>query len=91
MISPILFYNLVLTLVGLGQYFVIPFALSEGTGDPEDANKFYTLYFYRQTFTFFQAGYGSALAWMMFIVIFALTGLLFWSAKFWVHYEFEQR
>ena len=91
MISPILFYNLVLTLVGLGQYFVIPFALSEGTGDPEDANKFYTLYFYRQTFTFFQAGYGSALAWMMFIVIFALTGLLFWSAKYWVHYEFEQR
>jgi ABC-type sugar transport system permease subunit len=91
MISPIVFYNLVLTLVGLGHYFVVPFALSEGTGDPEGATKFYSMYFYRQTFTFFQAGYGSALAWMMFIVVFALTGLLFWSSKWWVHYEFEER
>ena len=49
------------------------------------------MYFYQQTFKFFQAGYGAALAWAMFIVIFALTALLFWRAKYWVHYEYEER
>jgi ABC-type sugar transport system permease subunit len=91
MISPIVFYNLVLTLVAVGQYFVVPFALTEGTGDPDKSARFYTMYFYQQTFSYFEAGYGSALAWMMFIVVAALTGLLFWSAKYWVHYEYEDR
>ncbi len=91
MISPIVFYNLVLSLVGLGQYFVIPYALSDGTGNPDGAIKFYTMYFYQQTFKFFQAGYGTALAWAMFIVIFSLTVLLFRSAKYWVHYEYEEK
>ena len=91
MISPIIFYNLVLSLVGIGQYFVVPFALSDGTGNPDGAVKFYTMYFYQQTFKFFQGGYGAALAWAMFIVIFGLTALLFWSAKYWVHYEYEEK
>ncbi len=90
MISPIVFYNLVLTLVAVGQYFVTPFALTEGTGDPDKSARFYTLYFYQQTFSYFAAGYGSALAWMMFLVIFLLTGALFWSAKYWVHYQYEE-
>jgi multiple sugar transport system permease protein len=91
MISPIVFYNLVLTFVALGQYFIVPFALSRGTGNPAGATRFYTMYFYKQTFNFFQAGYGAALAWMMFAVIFAIAAVLFWSAKFWVHYEYEER
>ncbi len=45
MISPIVFYNLVLTLVAVGQYFVTPFALTEGTGDLDKSARFYTLYF----------------------------------------------
>jgi ABC-type sugar transport system permease subunit len=91
MISPITFYNLVIALVALGQYFVTPFVLTEGTGDPGGSAKFYTMYFYRQTFTFFEAGYGTALAWAMFIVVAALTAALFWSAKYWVHYEYQER
>jgi multiple sugar transport system permease protein len=91
MISPIIFYNLVLGLVGIGQYFVVPFALSEGTGNPNGSLAFYSMQFYRQTFRFFRGGYGSALAWAMFIVVFSLTVLLFRSAKYWVHYEFEER
>jgi multiple sugar transport system permease protein len=90
MISPIVFYNLVLALVGIGHYFVVPFALSEGTGNPGGSIKFYTMYFYQQTFRFFQGGYGAALAWAMFIVVFGATLLLFWSARFWVHYEYEE-
>ena len=91
MISPITFYNLVLTLVALGQYFLIPFILTDGTGGTNNSAMFYTMNFYRQTFKFFDAGYGSALAWAMFAVIMALTGLLFWSQKFWVHYEYEAK
>jgi multiple sugar transport system permease protein len=91
MISPIVFYNLVLALVSIGHYFVVPFALSEGTGNPGASLKFYTLYFYQQTFRFFQGGYGAALAWAMFLIVFGLTLLLFWSARFWVHYEYQER
>ncbi|WP_327693354.1 carbohydrate ABC transporter permease [Streptomyces sp. NBC_00459] len=89
MISPMTFYNLVLTLVALGQYFIVPFVLTNGTGDPNGSGLFYTMYFYKQTFQFYDAGYGSALAWMMFAAITAATGLLFWTQRFWVHYEYE--
>ncbi len=91
MISPITFYNLIITLVGLGQYFLVPFILNGVEGRPQGASRFYTMVFFQETFSFFQAGYGTALAWAMFIVVFFLTVLLFWSAKFWVHYEFEER
>jgi multiple sugar transport system permease protein len=94
MISPIIFYNLVLALVAIGQYFVVPYALtaqSRNPGGPDGAVKFYTLYFYQQTFNFFQGGYGAALAWGMFLLIFGATVLLFWSARYWVHYRYEER
>ncbi len=89
MISPITFYNLILTLVALGQYFIVPFIMTDSTAGPDNAALFYTLNFYRETFRFYDAGYGSALAWAMFAFIMVLTGLLFWSQKFWVHYEYE--
>lgn len=91
MISPITFYNLIIALVALGQYFLVPFALTNGTGDPDNAGLFYTMYFYRQTFTFFEAGYGATLAWAMFAVVLALTLFLFGTARYWVHYEFQER
>ncbi|MFJ8470226.1 carbohydrate ABC transporter permease [Streptomyces swartbergensis] len=89
MISPMTFYNLVLTLVALGQYFIVPFVLTNGSGDPDGSAMFYTMYFYKQTFQFYDAGYGSALAWLLFAAITAATALLFWSQRFWVHYEYE--
>lgn len=91
MISPITFYNLIITLVAVGQYFIVPFALTEGTGDPDGSALFYTMYFYRQTFGFFRGGYGATLAWAMFFVVLAVTAVIFWSAKYWVHYEYSER
>ncbi len=91
MISPITFYNVIVTLVALGQYFLVPFILQGQAGRPDGASKFYTMVFFQETFSFFQAGYGTALAWAMFIVVFALTVVLFRTAKHWVHYEFEER
>jgi multiple sugar transport system permease protein len=91
MISPVTFYNLVIVLVALGQYFIVPFVLTDGTGAPDGASLFYTMYFFRQTFNFFEGGYGATLAWAMFAVIMTLTAIVFWSARYWVHYQYEAR
>jgi len=88
-ITPIIFYNLVIALIGVFNYFLVPFVLNNGSGDPGGATLFYALYFFRQGFQFFNMGYAATLAWALFIVAVAITGLLFWSAKYWVHYEYE--
>ena len=67
MISPIIFYNLLLGLVGLMQYFLIPFVLNGGSGYPENTTRFYMIYFYKQAFSFANMGYGATLAWFMFL------------------------
>lgn len=89
-ITPIIFYNLVIALIGVFNYFLVPFVLNNGSGDPGGATLFYALYFFRQGFQFFNMGYAATLAWALFIVAVAVTGLLFWSAKYWVHYEYER-
>ena len=91
LISPVTFYNVVIALVVLGQYFIVPYVLTDGNGDPNGATLFYTMYLYRQIFTFSQGGYGSAMAWAMFVVIMATTVLVFRSARHWVHYQYERR
>lgn len=91
MISPITFYNLIITLVALGQYFIVPWILTGSEGRPDGASRFYTMVFFEETFSFFQAGYGATLAWAMFAVVFLLTVVLFSTAKYWVHYQFEER
>lgn len=91
MISPITFYNVVISFVALGQYFIVPFVLLGPEGQPDGAGRFYTMTFFKQSFKFFQAGYGAALAWAMFAVVFSITAMLFWSSRYWVHYEYEER
>jgi multiple sugar transport system permease protein len=88
-ITPIIFYNLVIALIGIFNYFLVPFVLNNGSGDPNGSTLFYALYFFRQGFQFFDMGYAATLAWALFIVAVAITGVLFWSAKYWVYYEFE--
>lgn len=90
MISPVIFYNLVLSVIGLMRYFEIPFILSNGTGRPGDAQMFYNLHFYKTTFVFFDMGYGSTLAWLLFIITIVLTLLLFATARYWVYYAGER-
>lgn len=91
MISPVVFYNLVLVLIGVFQYFLIPFVLKNGTGDPGNATLFFNLYFFKTAFTFNNMGYGAALAWLLFALVLAVTALLFATARHWVHYEYEER
>ena len=91
MISPVIFYNLVLSVVGLFQYFLVPLVVNNGTGRPGGATMFYNLYLYKTFFTFQNMSYGAALAWLLFIIILAVTIFLFATARFWVFYAGETR
>jgi ABC-type sugar transport system permease subunit len=90
MISPVIFYNLVLNIVGLFQYFLVPLVINAGTGNPGGATMFYNLYLYKTFFGNQNMSYGSTLAWLLFVVILIVTVLLFWSARYWVYYASER-
>jgi multiple sugar transport system permease protein len=85
MISPVLFYNLIIALIATFQYFTQAFVISNGRGDPDGATNFLNLYLYRQAFGFFNMGYASALAWLLFVIVLGLTILLFRTAGSWVY------
>jgi multiple sugar transport system permease protein len=85
MISPVLFYNLIIALIGAFQYFTQAFVVSNGRGDPDRATLFFNLQLYREAFGFFNMGYASALAWLLFVVVLVLTIVLFRTAGSWVY------
>jgi len=89
MISPVVFYNLILSIVGLFQYFLVPLVLNAGTGNPGGATMFFNLYLYRVMFGNHNVHYGSTLATMMFVVILILTVILFSTSRRWVYYAAE--
>ncbi|HJR80453.1 MAG TPA: sugar ABC transporter permease [Anaerolineales bacterium] len=91
MISPVIFYNVVLSIVGLFQYFLVPLVVNQGNGSPGGATYFYNLYLYKTFFTFQNMSYGSTLAWFLFVVILLATIVLFGTAKYWVYYAGESR
>ncbi len=90
MVSPVIFYNLILSVVGLLQYFIVPWVLNNGSGYPEGTTRFFMVHFYKQAFTFQNMGYGAALAWLIFIIGLMITLALFISARYWVYYSGER-
>jgi multiple sugar transport system permease protein len=86
MISPVLFYNLVLATIAAFQYFLTAFVLYQNTAGPNNAALFYMMNLYKEAFVYYNMGYASALAWGLFIVGLAVTIGLFASAKRWVYY-----
>jgi len=87
LLTPIIFFNLVLQLIFAFQSFTQAYIVSGGTGGPSDSTMFFTLYLYKEAFTQLNMGYASALAWFLLIVIAALTAFNFWLSKFWVFYD----
>ncbi|MEO3868600.1 sugar ABC transporter permease [Nonomuraea sp. B12E4] len=87
LLSPIVFFNLVLQVIHAFQSFTQAFVVSNGTGGPSDSTLFYTLYLYRRGFANFDMGYASALAWLLLVIIAGFTAVNFWAAKFWVVYD----
>jgi multiple sugar transport system permease protein len=86
LLTPVIFFNLVLQLIGAFQSFTQAFVVSGGKGGPSDSTLLYTLYLYQRGFGSFDMGYASAMAWVLLVVIAALTGLNFLLAKRWVFY-----
>lgn len=85
MITPVLFYNLIIALIATFQYFTQAYVISNGRGDPDRATLFFNLNLYREAFEFFNMGYASALAWLLFVIVLGLTFVLFRTAGSWVH------
>jgi multiple sugar transport system permease protein len=85
MISPVLFYNLIIVLIATFQYFTQAYVITNGRGDPGGETLFYNLNLYREAFQFYNMGYASALAWVLFVVVLALTIILFRTAGRWVY------
>ena len=87
LLSPIIFFNLVLQIIGAFQSFTQAFVVSNGTGGPSDSTLFYTLYLYERGFTNFQMGYAAAMAWLLLIIIAIFTAINFFASKYWVFYD----
>jgi multiple sugar transport system permease protein len=90
MLSPVIFFNLVLQMIHAFQTFTQSYVISSGTGGPVNSTLLYTLYMYQQAFGNFKMGYASAMAWLLVIVIGTLTAIAFGTSGRWVHYAGEK-
>ena len=87
MMTPVVFFHLITSVIGALQFFTIPYIMVGSTGGPGQSLLFYSIYLYKQAFTFFHMGYASALAWLLFMVALVITLLIFRSARLWVFYS----
>jgi len=85
MISPVIFFNLVMAIIGILQVFDTPFMMTGG--GPDRGSYFYTYFLYDNAFTYLKMGYASAMAWIQLLLVLALTGIAFWSSSKWVYYQ----
>ncbi|WP_328556607.1 MULTISPECIES: carbohydrate ABC transporter permease [unclassified Streptomyces] len=91
MISPVLFFNVLLETIHSFQIFGSAYVVSNTTCGPADATLVYTCYLYQKGFKESQMGFASAMAWMLLLAVALVTAVLFWSQKRWVHYEEDSR
>ena len=87
LLTPMVFFNVVMQIINAFQSFTSAYIVSGGTGGPMDSTLFYSLYLYTKGFRQFSMGYASAMAWILLLIIGVVTALLFASAKKWVYYD----
>lgn len=87
MMTPVIFYNLVLGMIGTFQYFTEVYVITNGEGGPVRSTLFYNLYLYQNAFRYNHMGYAATMAWILFVVVLILTLLVFRSSDLWVFYE----
>lgn len=83
--TPVIFFNLIMGIIGSFQVFVQAFIMTEG--GPADSTLFYVLYLYHNAFSYYKMGYAAALAIILFVIILSLSLIIFSTSKKWVHYE----
>ena len=84
MLSPTLFFNLIMATIASLQVFAAAFVLT--AGGPSNSTLFYVYYLFNRAFVYFNMGYASAMAWLLFLIALALTLAQLWLGKRWVHY-----
>ena len=89
MVSSVIFFNLVMGLVGTFQVFSQAYVMTEG--GPNNSSLFMVYYLFRNAFQYGRMGYASAIAWILFLIVLAFTLLIFKSSPAWVYYEGERR
>lgn len=85
LMAPVIFFNLVIGVINSFQVFTAAYVIT--SGGPSNASLFYVLYLYNNGFRYFQMGYASALAWVMFLIILVFTAIQFRLARSWIYYE----
>ena len=88
LITPVIFFNLIMQMVHAFQEFNGPYAITEG--GPLHSTYVLALYIYDQSFRFFNLGYDAALSWVLFALVALLSGISFWSSRYWVFYAGEK-
>jgi multiple sugar transport system permease protein len=91
MISPVILFNVVLSLVLSIQYFTQAQVIESPPGSPGNSTMFFVIYYYQQAFEYLHLGYASAMAFILFILVLVITVLLLRSSSRWVYYENDQR
>ncbi|WP_433585807.1 carbohydrate ABC transporter permease [Microbacterium hydrocarbonoxydans] len=91
MLSPVMFFNLLLGLIGAFQVFASAYIISNGTGGPAGMTNFITVYLYKRGFSDGQMGYAAAIAWVLLIVVAIIALILFRTQRSWVHYSGDDR
>jgi len=87
MVSPVIFFNIVMSIIGAFQTFTNAYVMT--AGGPGNASLFYVLYLYRNAFLYEGMGYACALAWLLLVIVLALIFVVFRSSSYWVYYEGE--
>lgn len=94
-ISPVILFNTVLGVIAALQMFTLAYVASSGRqqqfspGGPLNSTLFYVLHLYNSAFDFWEMGYASALAWVFFVIVLAITAFQLWTSRRWVYYEGE--
>lgn len=91
MLSPVIFFNLLLGLIGAFQVFGSAYIISNGTGGPAGMTNFITVYLYKTGFADGRMGYAAAIAWVLLVVVAIIALILFRTQKSWVHYSGDNR
>lgn len=85
-LTPVIFFHLVTSVIGALNFFAIPYIMTGGTGFPANSTLFYSIYLYKNAFHYLEMGYASAMAWLLFMFTLIVTLVIFRSARLWVFY-----
>lgn len=84
MLTPVIFFNLIMGIIGAFQYFTQAYIMTQG--GPQDSTLFYSLYLFYRSWRYLDMGYASAMAWILFVVVSTTTFVVFKTHRRWVHY-----